>query len=441
TACPDPLDGAGDAGSPDDDADGLCDIWERYGIDADGDGLADLPLNAAPYSADPERKDLYVEADYMDCTLAGSVCAAPHAAPLNHAPANGAMADVAAAFAVAPVPNPDLTTGINLHISPDGANASQGYDEAVPELEPLRFNASAVAVAPAGTFDQLKNGSAALPCDGAFGTVAERTSPNCAVILAARKQAFRYAIFGHDHAHSPGSSGIAEIGGNDFFVSLGGANNASYQTLGGVGVGGNLTLGRRRMEAATFMHELGHTLNLGHGGNQFTTAFNYKPNYLSIMSYTFQFLGNVPNRPLDYSRWTLAPLNEFALNENLGIDNGAPPPDLAARWPSTAFTWWTGASCVFVGTATTGAIDWDNNGAIVAAVPAPYVGINDPAGPCDAGQNVALPGYSDWPDLQYDFKSDADAADGTAADAGDELETPMTAFVQQAQTTDFDKDG
>lgn len=34
------------------------------------------------------------------------------------------------------------------------------------------------------------------------------------------------------------------------------------------------------------MHELGHTLNLKHGG---IDHINCKPNYLSIMSYTRQF--------------------------------------------------------------------------------------------------------------------------------------------------------
>jgi hypothetical protein len=47
------------------------------------------------------------------------------------------------------------------------------------------------------------------------------------------------------------------------------------------------------------MHELGHNLNLQHGGGDGT---NNKPGYLSIMSYTYQLTGLPPDNRLDYSR-------------------------------------------------------------------------------------------------------------------------------------------
>jgi hypothetical protein len=37
------------------------------------------------------------------------------------------------------------------------------------------------------------------------------------------------------------------------------------------------------------MHELGHNLNLKHGGNEHLP--NFKPNYESIMNYMFQTIG------------------------------------------------------------------------------------------------------------------------------------------------------
>ena len=63
-------------------------------------------------------------------------------------------------------------------------------------------------------------------------------------------------------------------------------------------------------QAGTFMHELGHNLGLRHGG---TDESNYKPNYLSVMNYAFQFYGLIKNNSqgnFDYSRFKLADLDE-----------------------------------------------------------------------------------------------------------------------------------
>ena len=38
------------------------------------------------------------------------------------------------------------------------------------------------------------------------------------------------------------------------------------------------------------MHELGHNLGLHHGGDD---GVNFKPNYLSIMNYSFEILGTL----------------------------------------------------------------------------------------------------------------------------------------------------
>src|SRR6185436_18653421 len=80
-ACSDP-DGNGNS---DDDADGLCDNWETNGIDLNGDGIIDLPLNQAPFNASRTVPDIFVEVDWMDCAIGG--CAANHA---SHKPVDGA---------------------------------------------------------------------------------------------------------------------------------------------------------------------------------------------------------------------------------------------------------------------------------------------------------------------------------------------------------------
>ena len=54
------------------------------------------------------------------------------------------------------------------------------------------------------------------------------------------------------------SSGLAELLGNDFVVSLGCGFGGSDPSGGSVGTDDQ--------QAGTFMHELGHNLNLAHGG-------------------------------------------------------------------------------------------------------------------------------------------------------------------------------
>ncbi|MBK9092772.1 MAG: hypothetical protein IPM84_08335 [Anaerolineae bacterium] len=97
-------------------------------------------------------------------------------------------------------------------------------------------------------------------------------------------------------------------GATDFIVSLGGwsgGGGTDYEKIG------------------TFMHELGHNLGLKHGGED---HINYKPNFLSIMSYTFQTSGLIRDGgygTFDYSRWTLPQLDENSLNETQGLNGGS----------------------------------------------------------------------------------------------------------------------
>ena len=84
------------------------------------------------------------------------------------------------------------------------------------------------------------------------------------------------------------SSGVGEVLGNDFVISLGCGWGAFDAT--GASARSN------DQQAGTFMHELGHNLGLHHGGA--ATAIigrtsndyqmNCKPNYLSVMSYARQ---------------------------------------------------------------------------------------------------------------------------------------------------------
>ena len=153
--------------------------------------------------------------------------------------------------------------------------------------------------------------------------------------------AFRYAIFGHS-CRDARRERRRRRGRRQLPRHVGTWTDAQFTNDGGgPGVCADATECRRQVEAGTFMHEMGHTFRLGHGGRYVAPADdgNYKPNYLSVMNYSFQLRNLIPGRKLDYSRWKLASLNETALLETRGIDNNAPPAGLSG-WGKTLFTYY-----------------------------------------------------------------------------------------------------
>jgi uncharacterized repeat protein (TIGR01451 family) len=285
------------------DGDGLWDDWEQFGIDADGNGTIDLDLprllpvdlNDDGDTTDPgertspDRKDIFLEIDYMDCDLPGSDCA--NGDRHNHRPNADAIRAVQQAFRNAPVVNPDGSRGITLHVS---------VSNAIPHQQFLNIPGGCFQAGPGiGDFDAVKRDPAN------FG-------PN-----NPRRFAFHYLLFTHlqTNRRVPNrlSSGCGEFPGNDFQVSLGGAPNRTGTTM---------------QQAGTLMHELGHNLDLGHGGGD---NLNFKPNYLSVMNYWYQFTGIPrigtggdipPTGRLDYSRSRLPALNEASLDERAGVGDG-----------------------------------------------------------------------------------------------------------------------
>lgn len=101
----------------DTDGDALCDDWEEFGYDADGDGVIDVDLPAM--GASKLRKDVFVEVDWMH----------------GHEPRPHAMEKVVAAFRDAPVSNPDGSRGISLHLDTGhlgGGNRVRFQENLVP---------------------------------------------------------------------------------------------------------------------------------------------------------------------------------------------------------------------------------------------------------------------------------------------------------------------
>ena len=353
-------------GLPDTDGDGLPDKWEAnritfFGSDENRD-LVDLDLPAL--GANPNRKDVFIEVDSM-----------PGLAPLPYDPprsvvqaglaTNTVLDLVVEAFLNAPVENPDGSTGINLHIE---------IDEALESREPWSANGWAEF-----------NATKALHFGGSQRRDADL--PNIDDVIAARRLAYRYAVFA-DQLGEDTHSGLAEIRGNDMMVTLGGWTDLA---------------GNRALEqAGTFMHELGHLLGLKHGGSD---HINHKPNYFSVMNYSWQTpIAILPNQGwrLDYSRFgpeDVPVLDESQLDESVGI--GFPPEFADVK--------------MYVGPAPyrlvplSGPIDWNRDG-IINAEPVQvdintFEDVNDDRrkDELDAIIDEVLESYNDWENLEFNF--------------------------------------
>ncbi len=246
-----------------------------------------------------------------------------------------------------------------------------------------------------------------------FGTAAERNDPNSENILNAKRLVYRYALFAHNLLGLGGTSGCAELLGNDFVITLG-----SWTKIQGHGVG------TTDQQAGTFMHELGHTLGLRHGGGD---NVNCKPNYLSVMSYTHQIDNNyIFGRVLDYSSSNLPTLNENSLNEVVGI--GGQPNLKTAFGPFPALMSLAGV-----------AIDWNRNGnATDMNVSADINRLSNNDFGC-AGVGAVLKGHDDWRDLQYNFRASSDFLDEVRL-TGEGL-NPLNLDQEMKSSPDTDGDG
>jgi hypothetical protein len=147
---------------------------------------------------------------------------------------------------------------------------------------------------------------------GSSLTAAVTTNPGSpqifTTLLDAKAQAYRYGIWAHSYGTTSSTpSGQSELLGNDFAVTLG----IGY---GGTASGHTGSIGTTNEQSGTYAHELGHILNLKHGG---ADDINCKPNYFSIMSYSRQlatYLGGAWT--LSFSPGGHSPLTETALVES-----------------------------------------------------------------------------------------------------------------------------
>lgn len=269
----------------------------------------------------------------------------------NQQPSAAAINDVIQAFADAEVDNPDGTTGINLHVE---LSNPVPFDE---DLNPVWND-----------FDTIKKDN--------FNQARQKTHHYCIV-------GWRY--------DGGFSSGISRgIPASDFVVTLNSSNSD------------------RTMFSGTFMHELGHNLNLRHGGADHE---HYKPNFLSIMNYSFQF-PHIPHRDgnrLDYSRFNIQDLDENNLDENTGLNvvvgtgNDADLDGYGTNVNGTVVN-----DCA-------GPIDFNRNGTD-----------NEAALSCDVNRNgfttVLVGNHNDWDNIRYNGGNiglgETYIVPGTVAEAG-----------------------
>lgn len=420
----------------DKDGDGLWDDWEQFGADTNGDGVVDLNLPAL--GADPNHKDIFVEIDFMDCAVSGSDCASGDTH--SHRPKTAAINAAVQAFASAPVTNPDGVNGISLHLEVSNSIPHQN----ALNIPGLCFNGGSGI----GNFDTVKADTANFGPDNP------------------RRFAFHYNLWTHQQVTTSTSSGCAELPGNDFQVALGGWNTSGAADRDGDGLS-DANVGTVQQQAGTLIHEMGHNLNLGHGGFDGT---NFKPNYLSLMNYFFQTAGIPPTDPdgtgpmvgrLLLSSGALGSLNETNLSEAAGI--GAAPNNSFYFCPNQTQRGITGSNAVdwncdgdFTDTGVTNDINNDRacigpgaNGTLNTSAAGDDVvsgnTIND--GP-DRTCNTARSGddqqfravgnaqvnplldNNDWTSIKYDLQSTGAYEDGTH-DSAPVVELEYETFVEQ----------
>lgn len=403
----------------DSDHDGLMDHWERHGIDFNQDGQIDLDLPAL--GANARFKDIFVEVDYMKKTFPTE----------SYRPDTVGLLDVAKVFA---------RKSIYLHTLVDdsesiGHSSSISFGRTLLNGLPL----------PGPYFEDLKFGSTPVLCgQGHFGTAQDRASPNCANILGARHLAFRYFIFGESFNDASRSTGIAKYRGNDGFVAT--HNRAALKSYTGdpaVSCYGNesrVLCGIREVEKGTYLHELGHTLGLLHGGDD---EQNCKPNYLSVMSYSlqFRFEWGDRTRPLGFSEVALPDpsgpahyLDEGALSEAAGIG-------------------YTGVSRkVVFGTPTgdvrvepaTGPIDWNGDGPTASTYSRNinYISKLEEACPKKApgtsSETTFLLGFDDWQLMRFEFETTRPVKTNAGTIFNPEDESPLDFEALNLLDTDGD---
>jgi hypothetical protein len=350
-----------DCGALDSDGDGFRDSWEAApnpGVDTNCDGVKDVFLP----NADPNVPNVWVELDYMDDD--------DH----SHEPLAGVVAAIEQVFD---------DEGIILTIE---------VDDALPHADVIKMETSVAPTAP--------------NCeDWAYYYDLKRTHYD-----PRRRGFYHYVIFAHQLNDCTSDTSGRSEGGDDFVVTLGAYDGE---------------VGTFEQQRGTLMHELGHDLGLGHGGGDGSIDpdqrdMNWKPNYQSVMSYRYQFVGldeygGGGANLSDYSHEDLPTLDETALDESDGLGSvlnlyfasyECPYPAVTCPGP-------LGQDIVcFRTNAPSGPLNWDCDEAGNLTVVSQETNYD--------GVQTELEGHDDWGNLDLQFQcDDVTYADGASAESGE----------------------
>ena len=453
-------------GSTDVDGDGIPNTVERQGL-ALHDGTRAFP--------DPCRKTILMQLDYMTGAADGH----------SHQPKQAARDEVIAAFNAAPVgainPCPfgggNRAGGIQFIFLP-GKSVNErpvmGFDDNYRAARDANFDPDLRPYAHYGIFvhDQKAGSSSS-------GLCCEKTQGEKDLLVSLGSWRNTCIAAGANGTLQTAAAGDDVVSGMS--IGVGPNRNCNTAKAGDdvqvltVGTGAaDAFVGTTRDQSGTIMHELGHSLGLGHGGNDPT---NNKPNYLSVMNYSFDPGGvdidGAGGTRLDYSGVDLPDLDKSKLSETAGIQDG------------TDFTHWThpggdhfgrgngplnwsgnknpdGTDIIDPGTVAVdinagddvcilpggnGEIDTDPEGddsKVGGARPAILSGGD---GVCqttdddddDTGPATVLTGYDDWRNLQFRAIVAVVGA-GVAADHGADIEFPIVLQREITRDAFFDPD-
>jgi hypothetical protein len=341
--------------------DGLCNSWETStGLRISYGGVTYKYLCGAygPDTICPStiRRDTYLEYDWL----------------LGHEPNVQAISNVVNSF---------TSNQINLHVQKD-ENTNKHWN--LVQVVPMDGSQTPPNTNP--EFNEIKRFY--------FGTPADKLNAN---YLTAKRQAFHYALFGHQIESDPTLSGLAEMPGNDMFIAMGSFGTPTINQTAG-----------------TFMHELGHNLGLNHGGLYTMTGsgIDCKPNYLSVMSFSrmtpdlLDSIGMGNGWALTYSN-TQSTLNESSLVEGdpLGLAVGQ------------TIIHGNDAGTAMGVPVTSSGIDWDGNGGPVPSAPSMDANKITAIG-CSGSGTTSYTAPNDWSNLSFKFRGSSSGPFGDGVAVG-----------------------